>query len=242
MSYVIDARDLTKVYDSGVEVVALRGVSLQVSKASLVAIMGPSGSGKSTLLTILGALESPTSGSLHLEDADVVALGEQQRTLLRRRRIGFVFQQFNLLPIFSAAENVSVPLRLDGVSTAEANRRAAEMLELVGLGGRQHHLPSQMSGGEQQRVAIARALVTRPAIVLADEPTGNLDSAAGDRIVAMLRQLVDEQEQTVVLVTHDSSVAARADRIIHLRDGRIVDDVEPRHAVAASRAASESRE
>ncbi len=242
MSYVIDARDLTKVYDSGVEVVALRGVSLQVSKASLVAIMGPSGSGKSTLLTILGALETPTSGMLLLEDTDVVALAEYERTLLRRRRIGFVFQQFNLLPIFSAAENVSLPLRLEGVRTAEANRRAAEMLELVGLGGRQHHLPSQLSGGEQQRVAIARALVTRPAIVLADEPTGNLDSSSGDRIVAMLRQLVDEREQTVVLVTHDSTVASRADRVIHLHDGRIVDDVEPRRGVPVGRVPSESTE
>ena len=241
MNYVIDAHDLTKIYDSGVQVVALRGVTLQVSGASFVAIMGPSGSGKSTLLNILGALEVPTAGTLLLEGTNVGTLADDARTLLRRRRIGFVFQQFNLLPIFSAAENVSLPLRLDGIPAAKADRRAADMLELVGLDDRRHHLPSQLSGGEQQRVAIARALVSGPAIILADEPTGNLDSSNGDRVINILRQLVDEQHQTVVLVTHDSTVASRADRVIYMRDGLIVDDFDPIRGMPATGATSESR-
>ncbi len=236
---VIEARDLTKIYDAGVEVAALRGVTLQVDRASLVAIVGPSGSGKSTLLSLLGALEVPTSGRILLEGTDIGALSDDERSLLRRRRIGFVFQQFNLLPIFSAAENVALPLRLDGMQAAEASRRAVEMLSLVGLAERRDHLPSQLSGGEQQRVAVARALVAVPAIVLADEPTGNLDSKSGDRVIAILRQLVDEQKQTVVLVTHDALVASRADRIIHVCDGLIVGDVDPRLGVGVSAGGSE---
>ncbi len=238
---VIEARDLTKIYDAGVEVAALRGVALQVDRGSLVAIVGPSGSGKSTLLSLLGALEVPTAGRILLEGTDIGALTDDERSLLRRRRIGFVFQQFNLLPIFSAAENVALPLRLDGMRAAEANRRAVEMLALVGLAERRDHLPSQLSGGEQQRVAVARALVAGPAIVLADEPTGNLDSASGDRVITILRQLVDEHKQTVVLVTHDASVASRADRVIHVRDGLIVGDVDPRLGVGMSAAGSERR-
>jgi putative ABC transport system ATP-binding protein len=186
--------------------------------------MGPTGSGKSTLRHLLGALEPPTAGRLLLEGTEIGRLSDDERTLLRRRRMGFVFQQFNLLPIFTALENVALPLRLDGVAEAEARQRAAEALALVGLEHRQHHLPSRISGGEQQRVAVARALVTRPAIILADEPTGNLDSAAGERLVTMLRGLVEEHQQTLVLVTHDPNVAARADRVIHMLDGRIEED------------------
>ena len=183
--------------------------------------MGPSGSGKSSLLNILGALEPPTSGQLLLEGVEIGKLSDDDRTVLRRRRIGFVFQQFNLLPIFSGIENVSLPLRLEGVAAKEAERRAVEVLQRMGLEDRMHHFPSQMSGGEQQRVAVARALATRPAIIMADEPTGNLDTANGQRLVAMLRKLVDEDKQTLVMVTHDSSVASHADRIIHMRDGVI---------------------
>jgi putative ABC transport system ATP-binding protein len=239
MNHVIDARRLTKVYDAEVAVTALRGVNLQVESGTFLGVMGPSGSGKSTLLNILGALETPTEGELFLEGINVAGLSDDARTLLRRRRIGFVFQQFNLLPIYTACENVALPLRLEGTSAAEAERRAAEMLDVVGLGDRRDHLPSQISGGEQQRVAIARALVTRPAIILADEPTGNLDSATGDRVITLLRDLVDDQGQTVVLVTHDSQVAQRADRIVYVRDGLIVDDFDPRHGMGIATEMSE---
>jgi putative ABC transport system ATP-binding protein len=239
MNHVIDARNLTKIYDAGVRVTALRGVNLQVDSGSFVAIMGPSGSGKSTLLNILGALEPPTEGELLLEGVNIAGLSDDARTLLRRRRIGFVFQQFNLLPIYTAAENVALPLRLEGTSPAEADRRAVEMLGMVGLADRSSHLPSQISGGEQQRVAIARALVARPALILADEPTGNLDSANGDRVIAVLRELVDERGQTVVMVTHDSTVAARADRVVYVRDGAIIDDFDPRHGMTMAAEISE---
>jgi ABC-type lipoprotein export system ATPase subunit len=229
MQYVIETRELTKYYDDGVRVPALRGIDLRIQPGAFVAIMGPSGSGKSTLLNILGCMESPSEGKLLLEGTDVSSLSDNQRTLLRRRRIGFVFQQFNLLPVFSAVENVAMPLRLDGKSVADARRRATEMLGVVGLAERCDHLPSQLSGGEQQRVAIARALIIGPSMILADEPTGNLDSASAERIITMLRNLVDEQRQTVVMVTHDASMAARADRVVRLRDGLIIDDIDPRN-------------
>jgi putative ABC transport system ATP-binding protein len=234
MDSVIEARGLTKTFDEGVQVHALRGVDLRIARSSFVAIMGPSGSGKSTLLNILGALEVPSTGDLVIDGTNVATLADDARTLFRRRRIGFVFQQFNLLPIFTAAENVAVPLRLEGVSTAEARKRALEMLGIVGLAERGDHLPSQLSGGEQQRVAVARALVTNPAIILADEPTGNLDSANGDHVIAMLRELVDQRGQTVVLVTHDAAVASRSDRVIHVRDGQIVEDHDPRDQALAA--------
>lgn len=235
--HVIEARELTKVYGGEVPVHALRGITLDVARASFVAIMGPSGSGKSTLLHILGALEPPTEGRLLLEGTEIGSLSDDERTLLRRRRIGFIFQQFNLLPIFSTVENVALPLRLEGVGESEAHRRAAEVLSSVGLDNRKHHLPSQLSGGEQQRVAVARALITNPAIILADEPTGNLDSANGERLIAMLRQLVDHQGQTLVLVTHDPAVASQADRVIHVRDGLIAEDADQRPAVQPAGAA-----
>jgi putative ABC transport system ATP-binding protein len=240
MDCVIEARRLTKVYDEGVQVHALRGVDLQIARGSFVAIMGPSGSGKSTLLNILGALEVPTAGELLIDGATVGTLADDERTLFRRRRIGFVFQQFNLLPIFSAAENVAVPLRLEGIRPAEARKRALEMLGVVGLAERGDHLPSQLSGGEQQRVAVARALIAGPAIILADEPTGNLDSANGELVIGILRDLVDRLGQTVVLVTHDATVAARSDRVIGVRDGQIVGD-HPPHDAALAAAGSEPR-
>jgi putative ABC transport system ATP-binding protein len=235
--HVIAAYDLVKVYDGEVPVHALRGVTLEVAGASFVAIMGPSGSGKSTLLHMLGALEPPTEGRLLLEGTEIGSLSDDARTLLRRRRIGFIFQQFNLLPIFSTLENVALPLRLEGVGETEAHRRAAEILASVGLENRQHHLPSQLSGGEQQRAAVARALIANPAIILADEPTGNLDSASGARLIAMLRQLVDHQGQTLVLVTHDPAVASQADRVIHVRDGLIENDADQRPVVQPAGAA-----
>ncbi len=239
MTEVIQGRQLAKTYEGGVRVEAFRGVDLEVEQGTFVAIMGPSGSGKSTLLNILGGLEVPTGGQLLLEGVEIGQMSDDARTLLRRRRIGFVFQQFNLLPIFSALDNVALPLRLEGIRAAEAESRSTKMLDMVGLAERRNALPSQLSGGEQQRVAIARALVFDPAIILADEPTGNLDSANGDRVINMLRQLVDDQGQTLVLVTHDASVAARADRVVHMRDGRIVDDYDPRDGVRAIAGARE---
>jgi putative ABC transport system ATP-binding protein len=204
----------------------------------MLAIMGRSGSGKSTLLTLLGGVDVPTSGQVLLEGKDLATLTDDNRTLIRRRRIGFVFQAFNLLPILTAEENVALPLELDGVPAKEAHERAARSLELVGLESRRSHLPGKMSGGEQQRVAIARALVIEPAIVLADEPTGNLDSANGRRITQVLRELVDQHGQTIVLVTHDPAVAQQADRVIYLFDGQIereetnrVTPVKPRRVV-----------
>jgi ABC-type lipoprotein export system ATPase subunit len=231
MQHVIETRQLVKYYDDGVRVSALRGVNLCIEPGTFVAIMGPSGSGKSTLLNILGCMESPSEGSLLLEGTEVGKLSDKDRTLLRRRRIGFVFQQFNLLPVFSAMENVAMPLRLEGKPNAESRQRAQEMLAVVGLAERCDHLPSQLSGGEQQRVAIARALIIKPSTILADEPTGNLDSAAAERIITMLRSLVDEQHQTVVMVTHDQSMAARADRVVRLCDGQVIDDFDPRNGI-----------
>ena len=203
------------------QVEALRGIDLAVARGEMVAIMGPSGSGKSTLLCILGAVESPTSGKVLLEGRDLSRLDDDERTLMRRRRIGFVFQAFNLLPTLTALENVALPLELDGMHTKAAREKAHAALQLVGMSQRESHLPRMLSGGEQQRVAIARALVIEPALVLADEPTGNLDSAAGQRVITMLRELVDDRGQTVVIVTHDDHIAATADRIIRLRDGKV---------------------
>jgi putative ABC transport system ATP-binding protein len=224
---VLEAQNLKRTYQTGAWCVdAVRGVDLRVEQGAFVAIMGPSGSGKSTLLYMLGGIETPTSGKVLLEGTDLAVLSDEERTLIRRRRIGFVFQSFNLLPTLTAEENVLLPLRLDGVSLAESRRRAAAMLDVVGLSQRGTHFPDMLSGGEQQRVAVARSLVIEPAILLADEPTGNLDSKAGGQITSLLRGLVDRRQQTVVIVTHDPTVAAAADRIVHLRDGLVESDGE----------------
>lgn len=219
--YVLETRGLKKDYgtDGEVCVHALRGVDIQVRKGELLAIMGPSGSGKSTLLHILGGVETPSSGQVLIEGIDVATMTDDQRTIIRRERIGFIFQSFNLLPAFTAEENVALPLELGGTPSNEARRRATEILRMVGMTHRRDHVPSTMSGGEQQRVAIARALVMRPALLLADEPTGNLDSANGRQVTALLRRLVTQEDHTIVMVTHDAGVAAQADRLIRLRDG-----------------------
>jgi putative ABC transport system ATP-binding protein len=223
--YIVETRGLTKVYGTDeVSVQALRGVDLQVRKGEFVAIMGPSGSGKSTLLHILGGVEVPTSGQVLIEGDDLAAMNDDNRTILRRQRLGFVFQSFNLLPAFTAEENVSLPLELGGVPSSQARKRAGEMLKLVSIYHRRTHIPSTLSGGEQQRVAIARALVVEPALLLADEPTGNLDSANGQQVTALLRKLASDMQQTIIMVTHDSDVAAQADRLVRLRDGVIEDD------------------
>jgi len=218
---VLEARQLRKTFGSGsAQMEALRGVDLEILRGELLAIMGPSGSGKSTLLHLIGGVEKPTSGDIVLEGARISDLDDDQRSLIRRRRIGFVFQRINLLPNLSALENVALPLLIDGQPRAAAMQRARAVMDVVNIGHRQTSLPSTMSGGEQQRVAIARALVIEPALVLADEPTGALDRATGRLILAQLRALVD-QGRTVVVVTHDPEVAAQADRCLEVRDGLI---------------------
>ncbi|GAA2611079.1 ABC transporter ATP-binding protein [Paractinoplanes durhamensis] len=222
----IVAVDVTRTYDlDGVSVSALRGVSLTVTAGDYVAIVGTSGSGKSTLMHLLGALDRPTSGTLRIGGRDVAALGPAEMALLRNETIGFVFQSFHLLARTTARDNVALPLVYRGVGRRERRARAAEMLERVGLGHRLDHRPNQMSGGEQQRVAIARALVTSPSVLLADEPTGNLDSTTGEQVLGLLESL-NADGVAVVLVTHDRDVAARAHRQIVMRDGLIVTPVE----------------
>jgi len=204
----------------GMAVEALRGVNLVVEAGEFVALVGPSGSGKSTLLHLIGAMDTPTRGEVHLNGRTLAQTNDAGRTRLRCHEVGFVFQTFNLLPTLSALENVEIALRLAGVSRRERRARAIELLERVGLGERIGHLPRQLSGGERQRVAIARALANRPALLLADEPTGNLDSATGQVIVGLLRQF-NTEGQTIVLVTHDPEIAAQAGRVLRIRDGRI---------------------
>jgi putative ABC transport system ATP-binding protein len=221
---VIQVADVTKIHRSGdITVEALRGVSFVVPKGEFVAIMGPSGSGKTTLLGILGCLDRPTTGSYRLVAQEMSTLSEARRARVRGGRIGFVFQAYNLLPRTTAFRNVELPLVYAGVRARERRSRALEALAEVGLSDRAEHLPTQLSGGEQQRVAIARALVVRPSVVLADEPTGNLDSASADEVLASLER-VSRHGATIVLVTHSSRVAARASRILRLADGLMVAD------------------
>lgn len=212
--------------DKGVD--ALAGVDLRIAAGDLVGIVGPSGSGKSTMLQMLGGLDHPTSGRVLFDGKDLAAMGDGALTGIRRDDIGFIFQQFNLIPTLSATDNVEVALVPAGVAAAERRERAATALESVGLGHRADHLPSQLSGGEQQRVAIARALVGGPRVLLADEPTGNLDSATGEDVMELLGRLNAEDRHTVILVTHDESIASRMDRVVALRDGAVVHDVRPR--------------
>ncbi|MDA1053532.1 MAG: ABC transporter ATP-binding protein [Planctomycetota bacterium] len=231
---VIETRNLTKHFGTGdVRVDALRGIDLHIGESEFVAIMGPSGSGKSTLLTLLGGIDVPTSGQVLLEGTDLATLSDDARTLMRRRRIGFVFQAFNLLPTLTAEENVSIPMELDGVPAKEASQRALRALELVEMSKRRHHIPSKLPAAEQQRVAIARALAIEPALLLADEPTGNLDSRQTQLVTELLRQLVDRHGQTIVTVTHDAEVGGVAQRLILLRDG-VVESDAPQEAANKS--------
>jgi putative ABC transport system ATP-binding protein len=211
-----------KIYQvADMEVHALDGVSLKINDGEMVSIMGPSGSGKSTLMAILGCLDIPTSGQYWIDGEEVEKMNEDQLAYIRAHKIGFVFQQFNLLPRTEALENVMLPLVYDGTPSKERIARAKEALEIVGLGDRMHHHPNQLSGGQQQRVAIARALVNQPSILLADEPTGNLDSKTGAEIIAIFQKLHRERHQTVVYVTHDAFTARHTERIIHLADGQV---------------------
>jgi putative ABC transport system ATP-binding protein len=226
MTPVLEARGLAKTYDTGgVEVLALRGVDLAIERGEFVAIMGPSGCGKSTLLNLLAGLDRPTAGEVRLEGERIDRLGETELARLRRRRIGFVFQFFNLLPTLSAVENVELPLLLVGCGRKDARRAAGELLAELGVGDKRAAAPVQLSGGQQQRVALARALANAPDIVLGDEPTGNLDSATAREVLGLLRA-ARERGQTLLIVTHDARVAAAADRIVTLRDGLVTDEAE----------------
>jgi putative ABC transport system ATP-binding protein len=224
---ILEASDLTKRYRLGATTVdALRGVSLSVAEGEFVALMGPSGSGKSTLLQLLGGLDRPTSGEVSLQGSPISRLSDDAATTLRRDRTGFVFQSFNLIPLLDVTENVALPFTIAGQDTGgEVADRIRDVIALVDLTGKEHHRPDELSAGEQQRVAIARALVTRPALLFADEPTGNLDYTTGTEILDALWRSCVERHQTVVLVTHDSKAAAFADRVLVISDGRIRDEI-----------------
>lgn len=231
---MIQAEELTKVYQMGEsEVRALNGASFTIEKGEMVAIMGPSGSGKSTLMSIIGCLDMPTSGKYILDGVAVDNLDEVQLAEIRGRKVGFVFQQFNLLARTSALENVMLPLTYAGVTGKQREECALKALERVGLSDRTHHAPNELSGGQQQRVAIARALVNEPAILLADEPTGALDSKTGVELMELFQNLHKDGRQTVILVTHDAYIARHTDRIIKLSDGRIVSDEVNQHLLKA---------
>ncbi len=222
---LIQAQGLTKIYGSGdTAVIALDHVNLNVDAGEFVAIMGPSGCGKSTLLHLIGGLDRPSEGQVIFDGVPIAEMSDDALTELRRRKMGFVFQFYNLIPVLSAAENAALPVTLDGVKPVEARAKAVEWLTRFGLGDRLASRPDQLSGGQQQRVAVARALVAEPALVLADEPTGNLDTHSGDEIASLLRHVSKEYGRTVIMVTHDPRIAAYADRIVFLKDGKVIDD------------------
>jgi len=221
---VIKVEDLWKIYQLGeVQVEALRGVSFEIEEGEFVAIMGPSGSGKSTLMNILGCLDRPTRGRYFLDGQEVSQLNENQLAQVRNKKIGFIFQSFNLLPRLTALQNVELPLIYAGIPSQKRKEQAIKSLEAVGLGDRIHHYPNQLSGGQQQRVAIARALVNDPSIILADEPTGNLDTRSSEEIMHILQEL-NQEGKTIVLVTHERDIASHTHRILHFRDGQLVDN------------------
>ncbi|HEX2996911.1 MAG TPA: ABC transporter ATP-binding protein [Anaerolineales bacterium] len=222
---IITTQNLTKTFGSGaMAVIALNRVNISVNAGEFVAIMGPSGCGKSTLLHLLGGLDRPSDGKVIIEGTSIAEMDDDRLTELRRRRIGFVFQFFNLIPVLNALENAALPITLDGVKPAEAQKQASEWLKRFGLSDRMSSRPDQLSGGQQQRVAIARALAAEPSLILADEPTGNLDTRSGDEIASLLRDVAKKYGRTVIMVTHDPRIAAYADRIVFLKDGKVVDE------------------
>jgi len=223
--YIVEARGIQKIYDTGrVKVHALRGIDLTVRKGEMVGIMGPSGCGKTTMLNCLSGLDDLTEGKVHIENKLLNTMSDNEKTEYRAQRMGFIFQFFNLLPVLTAAENVELPLLVAGVKPAKARERAVEMLELVGLGKRVNQKPTELSGGERQRVTIARSLVNKPALIWADEPTGNLDSETSKEIVDLIVELNRKNKQTFIVVTHDPKVGQRMDRIVLMESGKITDD------------------
>ena len=224
---MIQTIDLTKIYNitEGIEIKALNGVSIDVKKGEFVSVMGPSGSGKTTLLNIIGALDNPTSGAVFINKTNVAQMDDKERTNLRLKEIGFIFQFYNLVPVLSAYENIELPMIFAAKPKQEIEKNVSKFLDLVGLSKKKDHLPSELSGGEQQRVAIARALCNEPSILIADEPTGELDTKKGMEIIKLLRELNLEFNQTILMVTHDPSVGALAERMLKMRDGKIIDTV-----------------
>ncbi|MCS4540755.1 MAG: ABC transporter ATP-binding protein [Euryarchaeota archaeon] len=222
MAEIVETKNLTKVYKLGkVEVPALRGINLRVQQGEFLSVMGPSGCGKTTLLNMIGALDRPTDGQVIIDGTDVTKLSENKLALLRCEKIGFVFQFYNLIPTLTALENVELPMTFANIPKKEREKRAAELLELVGLKGRLNHKPDELSGGEQQRVTIARALANKPAIILADEPTGDLDTKTGTEIIKLIKELNQKYGQTVIIVTHAEYIAKNSDRIVYLKDGLV---------------------
>jgi len=228
---IVRTRDVTKIYKMGkVEVHALRGVSLEIRAGEYISIMGPSGSGKTTLFNMVGGLDKPTSGKVYIEEVDVAQLDAYELAWLRCRKIGYIFQTFNIIPVMTALENVTLPMVFAGMTTDEAREKGVELLKRVGLGDRLHHKPFELSGGQQQRVAIARAMANDPSLILADEPTGNLDIKTGTEIIELLKELNEERGVTVISATHDHKMLSASDRIVWIRDGKI-DRIEDRSAV-----------
>jgi len=232
---MIQLENVSRDYGDGKIVHALNDVSLKIDRGERVAVMGPSGSGKSTLLNLICGLDEPTAGAVNIDGVNIASLDDDARTRLRREKIGMVFQTFNLLSTLTALENVSLPLRLQGLSRRDADQRARAMLERVGLGGRVTHRPDELSGGERQRIAIARALIFQPPILLADEPTGNLDSKTGQEILGLLDDLHCEFNTTILMVTHNEEAAAHCDRILRLRDGSVVKEERAQVSAEAAR-------
>lgn len=232
---MIQIENVSREYGDGKVVYALDHVSLQIGQGERVAVMGPSGSGKSTLLNLICGLDEPSSGEVKIDGVNIASLNDDARTRLRREKIGMIFQTFNLLPTLTASENVALPLRLNGTSRKDAESRAKMMLDKVGLGARATHRPDEMSGGERQRIAIARALIFQPPVLLADEPTGNLDSKTGEEILALLDDLHREFRTTILMVTHNDEAARHCDRVIRLRDGKVVNDAIAKKLVAEVR-------
>ena len=227
-AFIVEVADVWKIYQTGsVKVEALRGVNLGVKKGEMVAVMGPSGCGKTTLLNCVSGLDDLTKGKVTIEGVDLAKMSDDQKSEFRAKRMGFIFQAYNLLPVLTAQENIELPLLLAGVSESEAHSAATDVLKVVGLEGWKSHKPMELSGGQQQRVTIARALVNKPAIVWADEPTGNLDSENSHEVIKLLRSLNQQHGLTVVLVSHDPSIAQQTDRIIHMKNGQIEREVKP---------------